>query len=106
MLDFLPALRKQQRRTEVISPQQREAVMNEKEQQQRERAYKIWEDEGRPEGAHEDHWRRAQEQYELAEQASDDVTKFNQEVDDEFAKQDPKPVEAPNIRPPSTVSPD
>lgn len=29
--------------------------MNEKEQQQRERAYKIWEDEGRPEGAHEDH---------------------------------------------------
>lgn len=80
--------------------------MNEKEQQQRERAYKIWEDEGRPEGAHEDHWRRAQEQYELAEQASDDVTKVNQESDDEFAKQDPKPVEAADIRPPSTVSPD
>ncbi len=80
--------------------------MNEKEQQQRERAYKIWEEEGRPEGAHEDHWRRAQEQHELAEQASDDVTKVNQEADDEFAKKDPKPVEASSTKPPSTVSPD
>lgn len=80
--------------------------MNEKEQQQRERAYKIWEDKGRPEGAQDDHLRRAQEQHELAEQASDDVTKGNQEADDEFAKQDPKSVEAPNIRPPSIVSPD
>ena len=26
------------------------------------RAHRIWEEEGRPEGLHEDHWRRAQEQ--------------------------------------------
>jgi hypothetical protein len=90
----------------VISPQQREATMNEKEQQQRERAYKIWEDEGRPEGAHEDHWRRAEEQHELDEQASDDVTKVNQEADDEFARDDTDLEDAPKIRPPSTFSPD
>jgi hypothetical protein len=33
--------------------------MDDREQQQRERAYKIWEDEGRLEGAHEEHWQRA-----------------------------------------------
>ncbi|MEV4607211.1 DUF2934 domain-containing protein [Neorhizobium sp. LMR1-1-1.1] len=80
--------------------------MNEEEQQQRERAYKIWEDEGRPEGAHEDHWRRAQEPHEVAEQSSDDVTKVNQQADDEFAKDDTNLVDAADIRPPSTVSPD
>ncbi|WP_136685935.1 DUF2934 domain-containing protein [Falsirhodobacter xinxiangensis] len=26
------------------------------------RAYEIWEREGRPDGAHEDHWRRAKEE--------------------------------------------
>ncbi|MDM9628555.1 DUF2934 domain-containing protein [Rhizobium sp. S152] len=80
--------------------------MDDNEQQRRERAYKIWEDEGRPEGAHEDHWRRAEGQRELTEQASDDVTKVNQELDDKFAKDD-KPTEtATDIRPPSTVNPD
>ena len=77
-----------------------------KQQQRRERAYKIWEDEGRPEAAHEDHWRRAGLQDELTEQESEDVTKVNQELDDEFAK-DVNPAEPPaDIRPPSTVSPD
>jgi hypothetical protein len=31
------------------------------EQRQRERAYKIWEEEGRPDGRHDDHWKRAGE---------------------------------------------
>lgn len=80
--------------------------MVDKEQQRRERAYKIWEDEGRPEGAHDDHWRRAEEQHELTEQESDDVTKVNQEVDDEFTKDDGKTETAADIKPPSAVSPD
>jgi hypothetical protein len=29
------------------------------EKEQRERAYRIWEDEGRPEGKHEEHWAQA-----------------------------------------------
>lgn len=36
--------------------------MDDREQEQRERAYRIWEEEGRPEGLHEDHWKRAGEQ--------------------------------------------
>lgn len=33
--------------------------MDEREQKRRERAYKIWEDEGRVDGLHEDHWKHA-----------------------------------------------
>jgi len=45
--------------------------MEDTERQQRERAYKIWEDEGRVEGAHDDHWQRAEDQYEATvEEAS------------------------------------
>lgn len=29
----------------------------------RRKAYEIWEDEGRPEGRHDDHWRQAREHY-------------------------------------------
>lgn len=56
--------------------------MNDKEQQRRERAYKIWEDEGRAEGSHEDHWQRAADQHELIEQESEDVIEVNQDADD------------------------
>lgn len=80
--------------------------MEDNEQKRRERAYKIWEDEGRPEGAHEDHWRRAEEQRGLTEQESEDVTKVNQELDDEFAKDGNTAETTSDIRPPSTVSPD
>lgn len=41
--------------------------MDEREQKRRERAYKIWEDEGRVDGLHEDHWKRAGEQPELGD---------------------------------------
>ncbi|MGJ7038913.1 MULTISPECIES: DUF2934 domain-containing protein [Shinella] len=80
--------------------------MDDREQQRRERAYKIWEDEGRPEGAHEEHWRRAEEQGALSEQQSEDVTKVNQKADNEFKKGGKSAQSAPDIRPPSTVSPD
>ncbi|WP_462381861.1 DUF2934 domain-containing protein [Pseudomonas sp. Marseille-QA0892] len=33
------------------------------EERTRERAYAIWESEGRPEGKHDDHWAQAQDEY-------------------------------------------
>lgn len=80
--------------------------MTDKEQQQRERAYKIWEEEGRPDGADADHWKRAERPDELADQESDDVTKVNQEANDEFAGDEGERENAAEIRPPSTVAPD
>jgi len=80
--------------------------MDDREQQRRERAYKLWEDEGRPEGAHDDHWQRAEDQHELTEQESDDVTKVNQEVDDKFASEDGGSENAADTKPPSAISPD
>ncbi|MEB2846766.1 DUF2934 domain-containing protein [Rhizobiales bacterium RZME27] len=80
--------------------------MDNREQQSRERAYKLWEDEGRPKGAHDDHWERAEDQHALVEQQSDDVTKVNQEADDKFAKDDRVSENAADIKPPSAVSPD
>jgi pyrroloquinoline quinone (PQQ) biosynthesis protein C len=41
--------------------------MDDRDQKLREHAYKIWEDEGRPEGSHEDHWRRAEQQHGTSE---------------------------------------
>jgi hypothetical protein len=80
--------------------------MNDREQRQRERAYQIWEDEGRPEGAHEDHWKRAEDRQDLEKQQSDDVTRINQQADDEFAKDDTKARDAATIKPPAAASPD
>ena len=34
--------------------------MTDREQEQRERAYRLWEEEGRPEGSHDDHWKRSE----------------------------------------------
>ncbi|WP_412066924.1 DUF2934 domain-containing protein [Rhizobium sp. SYY.PMSO] len=41
---------------------------DENDGKRRERAYRIWEEEGRPEGRHLDHWQRAEEQHEHTEQ--------------------------------------
>lgn len=35
----------------------------------RERAYQIWEKEGRPDGAHERHWQQASDEWDAAEKA-------------------------------------
>lgn len=72
---------------------------------QRERAYRLWEEEGRPDGRHDDHWRQAGEPP-LAEQESEDVTKTNQEADQEFADSDDGTKSDVNIKPPSAISPD
>ncbi|KAA0968890.1 DUF2934 domain-containing protein [Aureimonas fodinaquatilis] len=80
--------------------------MDDREQQRRERAYKIWEDEGRPTGAHEDHWKRAHDPHELTEQESEDVIKVNQEADREFSGEEDEPGFVDDIKPPSVASPD
>lgn len=41
--------------------------MEDREQHIREHAQRIWEEEGRPEGSHEDHWRRAEELYDASD---------------------------------------
>lgn len=45
--------------------------MDDNEDKRRERAYRIWEDEGRPEGRHLDHWQRAEDQHEETEKEAD-----------------------------------
>lgn len=80
--------------------------MDDKEQIRRERAYKIWEDEGRVDGLHDDHWKRAEDPSELTQQESSHFTKTNQQADDEFARIDCDAGFTTTIRPPSTVSPD
>ncbi|NTJ66561.1 DUF2934 domain-containing protein [Agrobacterium rhizogenes] len=47
---------------------------NENEDKRRERAHRIWEEEGRPEGRHLDHWQRAEEQHERTEQEAESPT--------------------------------
>lgn len=37
----------------------------------RERAYRIWQEEGRPEGRHLDHWQQAEDQHEETEREAD-----------------------------------
>jgi hypothetical protein len=45
-----------------------------REQAIRERAYAIWEEEGRPDGRHLDHWRRAEDEINSAGGAAEDKT--------------------------------
>ncbi len=76
-----------------------------RDQDHRDRAYKIWEHEGRPHGQHDEHWRRAEEQHEQTDQEAAEVTEANQHASDEFNGKG-KPKGSPTDRPPSTVAPD
>ncbi|TCM45527.1 hypothetical protein C8J36_1216 [Rhizobium sp. PP-F2F-G48] len=78
--------------------------MSQDDNNQREKAYRIWEEEGRPEGRHDDHWRRAGEP-DVEDQESEDVIKVNQEADKDFAG-DSEAQSPIDTRPPSTISPD
>lgn len=80
--------------------------MDGREQQRRDRAYKTREDEGGSEGAHDDHWQHAEDQHELTEQQTDDVTKVNQQADDKFAKDDADFENVVEKKSPSAISPD
>lgn len=37
---------------------------NDRDRKVRDQAYRIWEEQGRPEGRHEDHWREAEKAFE------------------------------------------
>jgi hypothetical protein len=73
--------------------------MIDREQDQRERAYRIWENEGRPEGRHAEHWQQAED-----EDAAADATEANVEASEAF--NDRKSGQMDEIRPPSTVAQD
>ncbi|MDM9627659.1 DUF2934 domain-containing protein [Rhizobium sp. S152] len=79
--------------------------MEDLEQQQRERAYKIWEDEGRPEGRDLEHWDRAAEKGRGNDTETAKVTQINQDANDEFNGEHGGRL-ATDIRPPSTSSAD
>ena len=72
----------------------------------REKAYRLWEEESRPEGRHEDHWRRAGEQAGLSDQESEDVTKVNQEADREAHEGGESGNSRLEVTPPSVTTPD
>lgn len=46
--------------------------MTDDEDQQRKRAYRLWEQEGRPHGRDLEHWHRAQEQHESTEHSEEE----------------------------------
>lgn len=77
-----------------------------KEEKLRQLAYKIWEEEGRVEGFHDDHWLRAEKEHEMTEQQAEEATTANQHGDEEFAKENRGTNSAADIRPPSVSSPD
>ncbi|GES40964.1 DUF2934 family protein [Rhizobium sp. ERR 922] len=45
--------------------------MDDDEAKRRERAYRIWEEEGRPDGRDLDHWQRAEEQHQETEREAE-----------------------------------
>lgn len=45
--------------------------MDDKQQKIRQRAYELWENEGRLHGAHDEHWRRAQAEHDATHQQAD-----------------------------------
>jgi hypothetical protein len=80
--------------------------MDDKEQQQRDRAYRIWDDEGRPEGRHEDHWKRAGNENDISDQEAADIADANIEAAEKFNGKNDKLQDTVDIRPPSAISPD
>jgi hypothetical protein len=80
--------------------------MDDREQRIRDRARKIWEDAGRADGSHDEHWRRAEAEHELSEQEASEVTQVNQDANDEFASDEGGSASAVENRPPSVSSAD
>lgn len=80
--------------------------MRDNDQARRERAYKIWEMEGRPEGRHLDHWERADEDGEAIEKDAAEVTEANRHASRRFDGKNGDVPSVPDTRPPSVSSPD
>ncbi|MDR7144908.1 DUF2934 domain-containing protein [Rhizobium sp. BE258] len=74
-----------------------------KDQERRERAYRIWEDEGRPHGKHDDHWQRAEDQH---VQAKPMRTEANKHASEEFNDKRREKSSGAHARPPSMAASD
>jgi Protein of unknown function (DUF2934) len=67
----------------------------------RERAYEMWEEEGKPEGEHSRHWNNAEDELRR------DTTEANQKAREQIAETGKKTGESDiPIQPPSIASPD
>jgi hypothetical protein len=69
-----------------------------REQEQRDRAYKMWEEEGRPTGKHDEHWARAGQESNLPAREADETTEANQAADERFAVDDKGAASAPLLK--------
>jgi len=74
-----------------------------REQDRRERADNIWEDERRVDGKSADRRARTEGQH---AQGTDDVTRANEKANEQFAGEDGRKERDATDRPPSTVNPD
>jgi hypothetical protein len=63
-----------------------------REQRIRDRAYALWEAEGRQEGVHEDHWHRARREVEDGEQSG----RLDDQLEDTFPASDPPSITDPD----------
>ncbi|MBB3446965.1 MULTISPECIES: DUF2934 domain-containing protein [unclassified Rhizobium] len=81
-------------------------LKDDREQAQRERAYKIWRTEGRQGGRHLDHWVRADEDGEAVETEAAELTDANQAADREFNVKGDEAPSPMNNKPPSVASAD
>ncbi|MGE8106648.1 DUF2934 domain-containing protein [Allorhizobium sp. NPDC080224] len=65
------------------------------EQGQRERAYKIWEEEGRPSGKHEEHWAQASQGSNMPTRQAEEVTEANEAANARFKGKKPQMAPEP-----------
>jgi hypothetical protein len=81
--------------------------MVDRDQKIRERAYALWESEGRGEGGHLDHWHRAEVEHDATERQAIEAEKTNKKAAEEVIEDGERPAPAgPDVRPPSMMSPD
>lgn len=69
-----------------------------REQEQRERAYQIWEEEGRPFDKHEEHWERAGRDTGLSAKEADEVTEANEVANSRFAGEGREVASVPQLK--------
>lgn len=74
--------------------------MADREQKIRERANQIWEEEGRPEGSHEEHWRRAEEEIAASEQLAFGEGVENWKAEAGLPEEEKAPGVMPTVIPP------
>ena len=68
------------------------------EQEQRERAYKLWEEEGRPTGKHDEHWARASQGSDVSAPQAEEITEANKAANERFKGKKPEMAPDPLAR--------